>query len=299
MKNLLVLLIIFSCLLACKTQKKIRLRELYEKAYDEVTGENKPIDTAKAPTLALTNAQKKEDDAKVKRPKPRVFYGFKTKRAYTRKGKDIKKREYQIFFVLKKWVEPSPYVRDIHWYHKKKRQIIIGPITEDDKPYARILHGPYMKRVGRKVIEEGIFYVGAKHGRWAKYDRNFILLDKKRFYKGWPTDSKVTYYDLDQKKPKEVVPIQWGSKEGDYLLFTEEGTLQLAGTYKDNVRIGIWTEYYPSKKKKKEIQYPKDPFVEDFEPYVIKEYNEKGKTTYDFRKDGKRADSTLVGSQFK
>lgn len=277
--------------------KRVRLKELYEKIGDEVMGNN-VYDTSKGPSLASTKKIIKKEDEKKDRTKSRVFYGLKTRRAYARKGKDPKKREYELFFVLKKQVTTNPYVRDIYWYHLKKRQIIVGPIEESDKKYARIVHGPYIRRQGKKVIEEGIFYVGTKHGRWARYDRNFILVDKKRFYKGWPTDAEITYYDLNNQKPKEVMPIQWGKKEGTYYLFAEDGTILTTGIYKDNYKIGLWTDFYNARRKRKETQYPKEPYS-NIEPFVVKEYDAKGKVVYDFRKDGPKTDSLATSDSKK
>jgi hypothetical protein len=291
LKKSVAILVLFFSISGCFTQKRIRIKELYDKFHSELNGDNLPVDTATKPSLELTQKKVKKEEEREKKIGRKVFYGFKTARAFTRKGKDPKKYEYEVFFVLKKWQEPSKFVRDIYWYHRRKRAVFIGKIEDEDKKYARILHGPYLRRQGRDILEEGIFYIGTKHGRWAKYDKKFILLDKKRFYKGWPTDAEITYYDSDKKMPKEVIPIQFGTKEGEYFSYSPAGDLVLFGVYKENTKVGVWTEYYPNKKKKKEIQYAKDPFAKDFEPYIIKEYNEKGKAIYDFKKDGIRKDS--------
>ena len=294
MKQIIVVITLIFIISSCITRKRIVLKELYDKFYSEINGDNAPVDTATKPSLELTQKKKKEDELREKKIGKKTFYGFKTARAFTRKGKDPKKREYEIFFVLKKWQEPNSYIRDIYWYHKKKRVIMLSKIEEADKKYARILHGPYMRRQGRNLIEEGIYYVGSKHGRWVKYDKNFLLVDKRRFYKGWPTDAEITYYDTEQKKPKEVIPVQFGRKDGEYFFYSPEGILLTNGIYKENTKIGVWTEYHLNKKKKKETQYGKDPFAKDFKPYVMKEYNEKGKALYDFKKDAPKSDTVSV-----
>jgi antitoxin component YwqK of YwqJK toxin-antitoxin module len=275
-------------------QKRIVLKELYDKFHAELNGDNAPVDTTTKPTLELTTKKTKKEEAKEKKIRKTTFYGIKTRRAFTRKGKDSKRYEYEIFFVLKKWQEPTPYVKDIYWYHRKKRAVYTSKIEDYDKKYARILHGPYMKRIGKNLVEEGIYFLGAKHGRWVKYDKNFLLTDKRRFYKGWPTESEITYYDTDQKKPKEIIPIQFGRRDGEYFLYSPDGALMVNGIYKENTKIGIWTEYHANKKKKKETQYGKDPFAKDFIPYVIKEYNDKGKATFDYKKDAPKVDSVSV-----
>ena len=74
------------------------------------------------------------------------------------------------------------------------------------------MHGPYKRMVGEQIIEEGIYYKGTKHGRWTEYDRHDILVDKRKYYKGWQKESKVKYYDDKQTKLKEVVPILYGKR---------------------------------------------------------------------------------------
>ena len=290
-RKLLVVTSVLFLVISCKTQQKVRLKELYQKISEELEGGFHPEDTVKSPTLALTKKKEEKKQEAAAKIKKRVFYGYKTRRAFARKGGKNKRREWELFYVLKTYVEPSVYVKDFYWYHRKKRQIMTGKIDDADKPYARILHGPYLKRVDKKLVEEGIFYIGGKHGRWTKYDKNFLLLEKKRFYKGIPTDAEISYYDADQKKIKEIIPYQLGRKDGTYYYFAPDATILKTGQYKDDVKIGLWVEYFPNKKKKMEIQYQKDPYL-GIAPYIAKEYDEKGKLIYDFRKDGARADST-------
>ena len=102
---------------------------------------------------------------KQKKPKKRVFWGIKTKRRYTKSigGTRI---TTELFFVLKKPVEPDPFVGEIYWFDSRKLKISAKKITDQDKPFAQILHGPYKKMIDEDVVEEGYFFCGAKHGRW-------------------------------------------------------------------------------------------------------------------------------------
>lgn len=276
---------------SCKTTQKVRLKELYERISDEILGNN-VYDTANAPSLASTKKVQKKEEEKKDRTKRRVFYGYPTRRAFA-KRKVGKVTEYELIFILKKPVKTNPYVKEFYWYHRKKRKIMEGPIEPADQPYARIIHGPYVRRQGRKVLEEGIFYLGGKHGRWELYDRNNILIDKRKYYKGVPTEAQITYYDLNQEKPKEIIPIQLGCKDGKYYYFAEDGTILTLGQFKQDAAVGLWTEFYPNKRKKREIMYPREPFI-DTKPYVLKEFDTKGKLIYDSRKDGSYADSATV-----
>lgn len=286
--KVIIILLAFDLLFSCKTQQKVRLKDLYTKIGDEVMG-NYAYDTSKGPSLALTKKKTEVKEAKKERIKARVFYGYKTRRAYA-KTKKGQKYEYEIFFVLKKPLPINPYLKEVYWYNRKKRKIVFGPIPENEGKNAKLLHGPYLRRQGKIVLEEGIFYVGGKHGRWEKYDKNFILIDKKRFYKGFPTDAEISYFDLNNEKPKEIIPIQLGVKEGNYYKFDEQGNMIMQGVYKNDSKIGIWIEYHTNKKKKREIQYAKDAFI-DFKPFIIKEYDPKGKVLYDYKKDGPIPDS--------
>lgn len=286
-KSFFIIICIIFIFDSCIARKKMSLREMMQKINSEITGENKAVDTSYKPSLALTKkGDLKKEDEKKKKINAKTFFGFKTVRRFSRKGKDPKNREYEIFFVLKKYQEPDPLIKDIYWYYSKKRVIVTGDISKFDKKYLKPMHGPYLKKIGSKIMEEGIYYVGTKHGRWNKYDRNFILLDKKRFYKGYATDAEITYYDEDKKKVKEVIPYQLGRLEGEYSYYLEDGTLIVSGTYKDGIKVGVWTEYHPNKKKKRETQYvkEKDPYL-NFTPYVLREYNEKGKPIKDFKKE--------------
>ncbi len=220
-----------------------------------------------------------EKDKKKKKVKRNVFYGFKTKKGYTRTGYG-NNVSIEIFHYLKDWIDPDTYVPEIFWFDFRRKRIRnTGTI---DKKYGRILHGPYKKIKGEKIIEEGIYYIGTKHGRWVKFDGNDILIDKKKYFRGWPKESLVKYYDEDRTKLKEVIPVLYGEIEGDYYYFHENGEIAVKGQFKYGEKIGKWTEYYNvSRRAKKRIQYKQNPYEKDFSPFVEKEWNRRGQLTYD------------------
>jgi len=131
---------------------------------------------------------------------------------------------------------------------------------------------------GGKILEEGIFYIGTKHGRWELYDKDFTLIDKTKYYKGWPKDSKLSFYDGAQTKLKEVMPYEFNLRNGDYYLFKENGEILIEGQYKDDLKAGTWLEYYPNANvRKKEIHYPKNPLHDEKKDAVVfREWDEKG-----------------------
>ncbi len=221
-------------------------------------------------------------EPKKKKKKKNVFYGLKTKRGFTKTGFGSRLVVEQ-FHYLKDFVEPEPYVRDIYWYDFKKRKIVKS--RRIDKENGVILHGPYVKRLGEQVLESGIFYKGTKHGRWMTYNRHDILQDKEKFYKGWPKESKVIYYDRETRQLREIIPVQFGEKEGYYYAFHESGRVAAQGEYQFDHKVGVWVEYYDAnRRKKREIQYPKEPFEKDFEPYIIAEWDEDGREIYNHEK---------------
>ncbi len=232
-------------------------------------------------TPASLDFKKEEDpisDKKKKKVKKKVYYGIKTKKGFTRKGQGDR-ITYELFYVLKKPERPQTFVRDIYWYDYTRREI--RKTTTFDPAKGVLLHGPYEKRQGDVVLEKGIFYKGTRHGRWKKYNRDSTLVDKDRYYRGWPKESLVSYYDpQERKRMKEMTPIEYGEKEGYYYFFHENGQLAVQGEYRWDEKVGDWTEYYSNGKRKKIITYPKEPFDESIMPYVKAEWNEKGKELY-------------------
>lgn len=194
------------------------------------------------------------------------------------------------FFVLKEYKQPSSYAKDVAWYDERARRVTTVPIK--DKTYAQILHGPYRRTVGDALMEEGSFYVGNKHGRWASYNADFTLRDKVRYDKGFPEDSYVVYHDEARTKVKEIVPKLYGKCTGDYREFYEGGQLKTEGKLDDSVRVGKWREYHQfgsGGRTKREIQYGRDKWDET-EPVVLREWDNRGKLTYENKAPKKAPD---------
>jgi hypothetical protein len=194
------------------------------------------------------------------------------------------------FFVLKEYKQPSPYAKDVAWYDERAHRVTTVPIK--DKAYAQILHGPYRRVVGDALMEEGYFFVGNKHGRWATYNADFTLRDKIRYDKGFPEDSYVIYYDEARTKVKEIIPKLYGHCTGDYREFYEGGQLKTEGKLDDSVRVGRWREYHQfgsGGRTLREIQYGRDKW-DEAEPIVLREWDNRGKLTYENKNPKKAAD---------
>lgn len=237
-------------------------------------------------TINLEEEEAEEDTVKVKKKKRKrnVYYGIKTKKGFTKSGY-AGQTIIEQFYYLKKYEEPDPYVRDVYWYDTKRKQIrTIHNITKDK---ALILHGPYKKMTeDGEVLEEGMFYKGTKHGRWTKYNKSFILLDKEKYTRGWPRESEVVYYNKDKRENlKEVIPVEYGEKEGYYFYFHKSGRVAVEGEYQEGKKVGIWTEYYDYERRaKKQIKYPDDPYNEKAKSYIMKEWNPEGQVVYEYKK---------------
>jgi antitoxin component YwqK of YwqJK toxin-antitoxin module len=215
---------------------------------------------------------------KKKKPKKKVFYGIKTKKGFTRKGVG-ERTVYETFYYLKKPETTQTLVRDIYYYDYARREII--RTSKFDPKKGVLVHGPYKKIQNNAVLESGIFYKGTKHGRWMRYTRDSVLVDKEKFFRGWPKESLISYYDpTERKNTKEIIPIEFGEKEGYYYMFHENGQLAVSGEFKFDRKIGDWYEYYPSGRRKKIIAYPKDPFEKDARAFIRIEWNDKGREIY-------------------
>ena len=253
---------------------------------------NNPADAKKfatetLPDLGLKIAKKfkelkKELIGKKKEFNGKDYEGFPVEKQLIRQGSGSRRTFFE-FYTLKQFQQPNPYQRNIFWYDTKTDRII--PALARDHQTNKILHGPYTKFLEQNVVEEGFYYLGAKHGRWEKYDKDFNLLDKEKYEKGFFAESKITFYDEKQTKIKEVLPKNYGKITGEYYFFNESGTLAEQGMMDDSVKIGQWIEYFPlGNKRKKETQYGKDCYDKSFEPYVLREYDEKGKLIFEAKK---------------
>lgn len=241
-------------------------------------------------TPITINLEEKEEDEKPekksKKPKKNFYYGLKTKKGFTRKGAGANST-LELFNYLKKPVKPDPYVRDIYYYDFQRKQI---RKTRNYKPENGVLlHGPYKKKIGEVVVEEGIFFRGTKHGRWTRYDKKEILVNKEKYYKGWPKESLVSFYDKERTKIKEIIPVEYGKKEGYYFYFFPNGTIAVSGEYEYDNKVGKWSLFYANRRgrKEREIQYRTDPFDDEFKPYILREWNSKGQQVFDHTKDKK------------
>jgi antitoxin component YwqK of YwqJK toxin-antitoxin module len=114
-----------------------------------------------------------------------------------------------------------------------------------------------------------------------RYDRENLVEDKEKYYKGWPKESMVTYYDpMERKKLKEIIPIEYGEREGYYYLFHENGQVAVQGEYQWNHKVNDWVENYPTGKRKRIIAYPKQAFEKEIKPFIKREWDNKGQEIY-------------------
>lgn len=215
---------------------------------------------------------------KEKKKKRNVYFGLKTRKAFTRtvRGSDV---ILDLFNVLKVYEGPPEYAADFYWYDYKKKKVINS--LKVDQRNAGVLHGPYEKRVGDQIIEQGWYYKGMKHRRWVRFNRHDILQDKSYWWKGWPQESKLAYYDFKKTKLREVIPVHYGEKDGEYWAFHEDGSLAVRGEYKFGHKVGLWREYYDGGRVKREVVYPNDPFDFEFTPHITREWDSKGRVIYD------------------
>ena len=243
--------------------------------------------TTISPPLTVNLDKNEEDETftpKKKKKKKNVFYGLKTKKGFTTRGRGDREDDI-LFNYLREPQQTDNYVRDIYWFDLEKSQIKSRGFNPQK---GVLLHGPYSVRRDDIIIEEGIFYIGTKHGRWIRKTAQDILLDKEKYYKGWPKESRVKFYDPSTRtRIQEIIPVEYGQKEGNYYYFFKDGSRAVTGEYRYDEKVGKWTSYFENRRgrRKREIQYRKDPDNDKFAPYIIKEWNTAGKVVYDRAKD--------------
>ncbi|BDD06022.1 toxin-antitoxin system YwqK family antitoxin [Aureibacter tunicatorum] len=237
-------------------------------------------------TLDIQEVEEPEEEdgkKKKKKVKKNFYYGKKTRKGYTQKGYGDKV-EIEFLSMLKEPYDTlDAFVRDIYWYDYQERKVRKSRNFDSSK--GALLHGPYKRMKGDEVLEEGIFYFGMKHGRWTRFDGKGILLDKQKYYKGWPKESKVSYYvdEEGQKKIKAVLPVEYGEVEGNFYMFFESGKVAVKGEYQQGKKVGKWYEYYgKTGKVKRLIQYPIKwyDYDEGDKGFIAKEWSMRGKVLY-------------------
>ncbi len=271
MRKYIFFIIGLSPFYACLAQEEESVQSLFETKYDS------PL------TINLDEEVEEEEEVtkkKKKKKNKKVFFGIKTKRGFTKTGY-ANRQIVELFHYLKDkdYAGPDPYVQNFYWYDFKKKRIVNS--TRVDREYAGVLHGHYVKKMDEQVLEEGFYYKGTKHGRWVEYNRHDILMDKKNFWKGWPKESLMSYYDFDKTKLKEVIPVHYGEKSGNYYAFHESGVIAVTGEYKFGHKVGVWREYYDNQRIKREVIYPEDPFDFETSPIITKEWSKDGRLLYD------------------
>lgn len=257
-----------------KSQEMETIEELFKVNYET------PLTLDMDEESEFEPVEKIEDQKKKKKKNPKIYYGIKTKRGFAKKGFG-ERTVTELFFYLKDkdYEGPDPYARDFYWFDFKKKKIVNS--LKVKRKNAGVLHGHYTKKMGEQILEEGFFYKGMKHGRWVKYNRHDILQEKEKYWKGWPKESLLAYYDFERTQLKEVIPVHYGEKDGDYFAYHENGNLAVVGHYKFDKRVGLWREYYENQRPKREVKYPLEPFAKNAQPVITREWGRDGHLIYD------------------
>lgn len=242
--------------------------------------------TEKLPDLGLKvkELRKQEKARRLKKKKYHTDYeGLSIARMTTSTGSGDRITQIE-FHVLKEYRQPRTYDGlEVFWYDSRNR--IVSKSAIKDKESAQILHGPYKRYVSGNVVEEGNYYIGTKDGRWETYDADYRLLDKAKWKRGFPSESIISYYDSAHTKVREVIPIQYGKRKGDYLMFYDGGQLMVKGQYDNDLPVGTWNEYYQYRRQRKKVtRYPRY-WYEDGEGILLSEWDDKGKLIYERPKD--------------
>lgn len=240
--------------------------------------------------LKVKQLKKLKADRKSKNKLSKTEYeGLSMIKAYTKFGSGDR-TVVEEFYVLRDndAAKPHAYIRDIYRYYQKSARVTSSIVR--DEGAGLLLHGPYKRYQNGDLVEEGYYYAGMKDGRWEKYDSKFMLTDKVRWHRGVPAESRLVFYDSTHHKIKEIIPMEYGKVKGTYMAFYENGLLSEEGKYDNGVKVGRWTEYYPvnpngRRMRRKLTQYASSQWDADFEPYIITEWDEKGKVTFERAKE--------------
>lgn len=240
---------------------------------DEVDPEKPDITYEKEETDTLADVELKQ--------KKNFYYGEKVRKQHTRLDNSVG-TSFELFNVLREPVQVDNYVQQIYYYDPKARRVII--VAGKGQVLENVLHGPYEHVINDIVIDKGMFIYGTKHERWLHQKTDSTLSAKQHFHMGWFRDSEITYYDeATKERIKEVIPIQYGKKEGTYYRFYENGKMAVKGQFVFDRKVGVWEEYYNSPGTitlKKTIQYRPEFYMKNFKAFVRREWDQYAQPTY-------------------
>ena len=232
------------------------------------------------PILGLREDTVVAEEIKEKRVPRSVFLGQKTKRKVLSQGTGTERTHESFWVIPLKQAQDLPvpiYVPYVYVFNNKSRKIIRLPRARAKGEL--ILHGRYVRKWGKIVLDERFFYYGTPHGRWTRRDSKGTLIDKQHYYKGWSRDAQKSYYDLDKRQLKDVIPIQHKKRTGEYYAFHKNGKIAVIGRYKWDKKVNVWASYYGNGHKKRVLQYPIDPLSES-SAAIIAEWNQEGRMIY-------------------
>jgi antitoxin component YwqK of YwqJK toxin-antitoxin module len=277
-----VRIILLSALLFCSVKSFAQKKSKDNQVDPDSSGvvETRLLPTT-LPLLVFDEKDKKTKKLKSKKKKnKKVFFGIKAKKGQI-KSVFRDSRTIIIYHYSDQKENKDPYIRDIYWMDTKEKII---KKSDFDGSKGHLLHGPYEKMVNEILVEKGMFYLGKKHGTWMSFDNKNVLQDKLHYSKGWPKNSRVTYYNRAKNEIEQLTPIEYDLKEGNFYHFYENGQIAVEGEYHFGEKIGIWTEYWDLMNtkfiKKREIQYQEKPFSKNFTPFIRAEWDKAGNLIY-------------------
>lgn len=250
------------------------------------------LDTEEDELLGIKKKHKKKKRKKKKRDKKRWF-GYTTKKTYVRNRK--RRLELEIVRYLPEWPDmeqdKDKYVQELYYYDAKRRRVradkrgkIMARKRKGEKLY--LLHGLYRKQINKRIRVRGFYFMGMKHNTWETFNRDYILLTKEKYTKGWRKDSKISYYDGNGQKIKEVIPMHHKTKHGMYYFFYDNGRIAIKGEYQYDQKVKRWSYYYKRGNRKKMEQYPTRFYQKQYDdretPFDLYRWNTRGQQTYDY-----------------
>ncbi|WP_225986516.1 toxin-antitoxin system YwqK family antitoxin [Rufibacter sp. LB8] len=239
------------------------------------------VDSLSIPSLEVAAKDSLTEKEKKKSKKKKAYFGYRVKKGFAKQGRG-NSLVIETFHYLREYKEPNPYVQDKHYYDIKKRRVFKAKTLDPKKTPMFILHGPYTKKRNDIVIEQGYFYMGAKHLRWETFRPDSTLIQRIHYDKGFLRDAEISYYDAARTKIKEVIPYQYGEVQGEYLKFYENGQVEWQGLYDKGRKVGTWINFYDFRGRRQfEFQYAESGFDPPKEPVLVKQYDRHGALVFE------------------
>lgn len=160
----------------------------------------------------------------------------------------------KVFIYKGQFKDDKPVGKFVYYYKSSKVKAIIKHDEGSNRSEAYYYHETGV------LMSHGIYRDMKKDSIWVNFGPSGRLSSKETYKDDALNGQTVIFYipeDLNDKSQRPSILYNYvnGKLEGECKEFFESGKLKKQGTYHENKKVGIWTDYHTNGNKASEIRY--------------------------------------------